>query len=232
MVESVSFDVWGTLLDLDKTLQEASRVIAEALGAPFETVYSRVLKAHEEARKVRRSSLIPGNETVKTGQAILAKHIGVDPSGVDSLIHKAFQEVDPHRIVYDDVVETVEGLYKEGLRLAVAGNVLFWPSSYTWRLLERLGLGKFFEARVFSDEVGYNKPDRGFFIALLERLGVEPGAVVHVGDNVIEDVGGPMSMGMKAVLIRRDSKLTLSINLLGVAVVYSLRQLPSVIRLI
>ena len=78
MVKAVSFDVWGTLLDLDRTLLETSRVIAGELGQPFDEVYQRVLEAHEEARRMRRRALIPGNETVKAGQEILARKLGVE----------------------------------------------------------------------------------------------------------------------------------------------------------
>uniref|UniRef100_A0A7J3XZU8 HAD family hydrolase n=1 Tax=Thermogladius calderae TaxID=1200300 RepID=A0A7J3XZU8_9CREN len=232
MVKAVSFDVWGTLLDLDRTLRETSRVIAGELGQPFDGVYQRVLEAHEEARRMRRRALIPGNETVKAGQEILARKLGVEVREVEGLIHRAFLKVDPREITYSDVPGTLEELSRRGLRIAVAGNVLFWPSSYTWMLLEKGGLTRFVEVKLFSDETGFNKPDRGFFLTLLEKLGLEPGEVAHVGDNVIEDVGGPMSVGMKAVLVKRDLKVVATFNLLGVAVVYSLTQLPSVLNLI
>ena len=232
MVKAVSFDVWGTLLDLDRTLLEASRVIAGELGQPFDVVYKRVLEAHEEARRVRRRALIPGNETVKAGQKILARKLSVEAREVERLIHRAFLQVDPREITYSDVPSTLEELSRRDLRIAVAGNVLFWPSSYTWMLLEKGGLSRFVEVKLFSDETGFNKPDRGFFLALLEKLGLEPSEVAHVGDNVIEDVGGPMSVGMKAVLVKRDLKVAAAFSLLGVAVVYSLTQLPSVLTLI
>jgi HAD superfamily hydrolase (TIGR01450 family) len=45
------------------------------------------------------------------------------------------------------------------------------------------------------------KPERIFFIELCNRLKVEPGRCVLIGDNLESDVGGARSVGMTSVLV-------------------------------
>ncbi|WP_440059662.1 HAD family hydrolase [Thermogladius sp. 4427co] len=232
MVRAVSFDIWGTLLDLDRALYETSGIIARELSRPHSEVHKIVLRSHEEARRLRRKSLISGSETIRVGQEILARNLGVDPGLVSGLIKKAFDEIDPLKIVYDDVPRVLKTLSEQGFLVGVAGNVLFWPSSYTWSLLEKAGLTEYVRVRVFSDEIGFNKPDRGFFLALIDKLGLEPSEIAHVGDNIIEDVGGPLSVGMKAILVNRRQGVSLALNIIGVAVIHSLTLVPYIIGLI
>jgi putative hydrolase of the HAD superfamily len=67
-----------------------------------------------------------------------------------------------------------------------------------------LGLGPFFRAVVFSDELGRQrrKPDPAPFLAALEMLGVAAGAVVFVGDNPAKDVAGAAALGMTTIRVR------------------------------
>lgn len=46
------------------------------------------------------------------------------------------------------------------------------------------------------------KPSRAFFELALERLAVDPGETVMVGDDIVGDVGGAQSAGLRGVLVR------------------------------
>jgi FMN phosphatase YigB (HAD superfamily) len=70
-------------------------------------------------------------------------------------------------------------------------------------VLKECGLGDAFDAIIVSAEVGVKKPDPEIFRIALERTGVEPGSVVHVGDSD-EDVQGAIQAGIRPILIRRD----------------------------
>lgn len=56
---------------------------------------------------------------------------------------------------------------------------------------------------VISDEVGIRKPRPEIFRAALERLGLEPHEVVHVGDDLSADVRGAGELGLRTVWITR-----------------------------
>ena len=64
---------------------------------------------------------------------------------------------------------------------------------------------------MFSDEVGCSKPDPRMFRLAAERLGVDLGAMVHIGDREDTDIKGAHAVGMKAVLftaVRRVDEST------------------------
>jgi putative hydrolase of the HAD superfamily len=85
--------------------------------------------------------------------------------------------------------------------LGVCSN--FSHAATARRVLEEHRLAGAFRAVVVSEEVGLRKPRPEIFVALLEALGVEPGAVLHVGDRLEEDVAGAAALGMRTAWITR-----------------------------
>jgi putative hydrolase of the HAD superfamily len=65
------------------------------------------------------------------------------------------------------------------------------------RLAERL------DAVVVSDALGLRKPHPRIFEAVMARLDVGPGEVLHVGDSLRADVGGAAALGIRTVWLTR-----------------------------
>ncbi|HAL28025.1 MAG TPA: hypothetical protein DCP25_14995 [Chloroflexi bacterium] len=61
------------------------------------------------------------------------------------------------------------------------------------------------DATLSSGEHGRVKPDPTIFLALLDRLGVEPAAAVMVGDTIEDDVEGALNIGLRAFLLDREN---------------------------
>ncbi|MEH3087434.1 MAG: HAD-IA family hydrolase [Xylophilus ampelinus] len=70
--------------------------------------------------------------------------------------------------------------------------------------VHRIGLGGYFRASVSAGTSGFAKPDARIFRAAAEALGLEPGQVLHVGDDSALDVVGALAAGMQAVWINRS----------------------------
>ena len=85
-------------------------------------------------------------------------------------------------------------------RLAVVSDAIVTPGTGLRRLLQGHGLKRYFDACVFSDEVGHAKPHRAMFDAAARQLGIAVSEIVHVGDRDHNDVKGPQAIGAKAVL--------------------------------
>lgn len=113
-------------------------------------------------------------------------------------LYERFAGAEPWR-VYDDVRPVLEALAGAGLCLAVISNF----DERLPRLLERLELAAPFEAIVWSQSAGVEKPHPRIFEVALERLGVAPARALHVGDRVREDVEGALGAGMAALRIDR-----------------------------
>jgi putative hydrolase of the HAD superfamily len=63
-------------------------------------------------------------------------------------------------------------------------------------------LGGAVDAEVFSCEVALRKPDPAIYLLAAERLGVEPGACLYVGDGAYRELTEAAAVGMDPVLIR------------------------------
>lgn len=81
--------------------------------------------------------------------------------------------------------EALARLQGAGLALACVSN---WDASLEAQL-ERAGIGSYFTTVVSSAEAGAAKPDPAVFAVALERLGVEPGRALHIGDTEADSEG-------------------------------------------
>lgn len=101
--------------------------------------------------------------------------------------------------LYDDVVPTLDRLNELGIKLAVLSN---WDYSLHKALIGA-GIYDRFELVVASLEHGVEKPDPQLFQIVTDHFGVEPGEVLHVGDNPVDDLEGAVGFGMRGVLVDR-----------------------------
>ncbi len=84
-------------------------------------------------------------------------------------------------------------------RLGVISDTIFSPGRALRQLLDGYGILKYFDAFVFSDEIGCAKPTPIVFENVAKSLGVETSQIVHIGDREEKDVDGPHAVGAKAV---------------------------------
>jgi len=121
--------------------------------------------------------------------------------GLASAIYGTFTDMANYRL-FPDVLPTLDRLSGAGLRLGVVSNFEEWLE----RLLESLGVTRYFDVRVISGVEGVEKPDPKIFLLALERMGVEAGEAVYVGDSVQFDVAPATAVGMLGVLLDRRGR--------------------------
>jgi putative hydrolase of the HAD superfamily len=93
----------------------------------------------------------------------------------------------------------VRELHERGVRLGVVSNTVLPPTAID-EFLKFEGLIEFLPTRVYSSEVRFMKPDPRIFRIALERLGVEAGRTLFVGDRLDNDVKGPSQVRMRTAL--------------------------------
>ena len=106
-------------------------------------------------------------------------------------------------MLYDDVVPTLQHLRDEGFKLAIVSN---WDTPLD-PLTERLGIADYFDVIVASHDVRVKsaKPDPYIFNYTLAVVDVSAEEAVHVGDTYEADIVGARNVGIRPILIDRDS---------------------------
>jgi len=96
--------------------------------------------------------------------------------------------------------EVFQRLRERSLKIGLICNTGRGPGHALRELMRREGVLGYFDATIFSDEIGYGKPDARIFLTAAKRLGLPPSDILHVGDNIENDVRGAQSAGMKTLL--------------------------------
>ena len=91
-----------------------------------------------------------------------------------------------------DTLKELEQQYKIGL----ISNTGITPGRIIKEVLKNYDLLKYFQVTVFSDEIGYYKPNKILFQTALKHLRSEPEKSIHVGDLLHTDIKGAKDYGM------------------------------------
>jgi HAD superfamily hydrolase (TIGR01509 family) len=185
VLEAVLFDWGDTLVHLewDDELVEAGHRAALGRDDPEFTA--------------RWRALLLGDDHGFRPYAELLAELGVeDPEAFIRAEHEIWR---PAYGVLSSAHALLESLRDRGLRTGVVANA--WPDP--GRILrgdaEALGLAPLLDAMVFGDEAGARKPAPEIFLRACAELGVEPAAVLFVGDDLVGDVQGAAAVGMTTV---------------------------------
>jgi putative hydrolase of the HAD superfamily len=103
---------------------------------------------------------------------------------------------------FDEVPGALGRLHAQGYRLAIASNF----DSRLHAVCDAFAALRDIVLRVISSEVGWRKPGRAFFEALVARAGCKPGEVLMVGDDFANDIAGAREAGLGAVFLNRRGR--------------------------
>ncbi len=102
--------------------------------------------------------------------------------------------------------------------LNILSNTAFIKGSTLKLLLDKLNISKYFDFQIYSDEVGFSKPNSKIFDLLLEQINscrnnivLPKQQIMHVGDNEIADIEGAKTAGLQTFLINSNNKNILNI---------------------
>ncbi len=178
------------LLDLDGTLVDSLADIA-ASANHVRAAFDLAPLGHDEIR-----------EMVGDGAAqLLRRALAELDEPID--VGQAWPIYDAHHrtqctatvVPYPGVVEHLETWHADGRQLAVVTNK---PEGFARRILEHLGIDRYFEAVIGGDTTASRKPDPAPLRAALDLLGVEPADAWMVGDG-IQDLRAGRAAGTRTV---------------------------------
>jgi len=211
-IRCVALDAVGTLIEADPPVVDAYAEIGRRHGSRLsrDVVRSRFVSAlkrcADEDRKKGAEGLVTSEEAEChrwrwiVGQVFVEIDDGVAAERCFGELFEHFGRPSSWRC-FDDVAETVALIERLGLDMVIASN--FDCRLHTictgWPLLQAA------HAVVVSSEVGWKKPGREFFRAVVDTCGYRAEQVLMVGDDPVNDVEGALDSGMQAVWVDRTT---------------------------
>jgi FMN phosphatase YigB (HAD superfamily) len=184
MITTVLFDLYGTLIQLKRDTRPYHKLVRQ--------------NPTPDRCELLRKSLIHSCESLSD----FAELIGLPvPKEIDLLESDLKQDIESAAL-FEDSLPTLTELKEQGIKTALISN-----AASPYKLPVRtLGLKKYFDAIIFSCDVGVAKPSASIYRLALEQLGSSPAEAVMVGDSYKSDVRGPENVGITGIhLLRSDT---------------------------
>ena len=205
MKKLLIFDAYGTLLSTGTGSLDAVRKI---LALQEKEIDEKAFYA--EWKKFHRKHLDESNAgAFLTEEEVFARDLQALYKQYD--IHRPYAQ-DVHlmldslvgRKVFPEVPEAVEKLRKKY-------RVVIGSTTDTEPLLTNLRENQLVVDAIYTSEIiGKYKPAKAFYEYILAQEGCKAEEAVFIGDSLIDDVAGPQSAGITAVLVDRKKKYDVS----------------------
>jgi FMN phosphatase YigB (HAD superfamily) len=206
IVKAIIFDFIGTLTNvknysLEDSKTKLCRAIVEAgFNVGNECFLEAYSKSHEKYRAVRYYELVEVTNAVWIAEAL--NNLGFKTNPEDVRIKTAVN------VFFEDYLNSLElrpcvkkllSKVSTEYKLGLVSNFTYAPVIYAGT--RELGINRFFNAVLVSEEVGWRKPSVKIFEETLRRLDAVAEETVYVGDSPLEDVKGAKAVGMKTVFV-------------------------------
>ncbi len=208
-LHAIIFDLGGTLIDWPDWDENVhlrwgssydyltSKVTANDLPAKDVYVNSMLAaeKNHWQQVAERQASSTP-TEVLRDGFARFGR-IASDEELLVALDGYA-QAINGWATIFPDTLSTLVELRRRGYRLGLLSNT-WWAAAWHNADLALHGLTPLLDEIVYTSDLPYSKPHPSVFREVMRRLDVEPEHCVMVGDRLADDIGGALSVGLRAV---------------------------------
>jgi len=193
-IKAVTFDAYGTLVRNEDLRAIPQRIVADhGLAVSVDDVWRHWSDLYFEATQVSPFRTLRQIQADNMRRLLQAFEVTADPTPYVELFFDVTTRVE----LYPEVPAALAAL--GALPSAIVSNadhehVASWPFALPVRFV------------LISEAVGAYKPSALMFQRALERLGVGPDEVLHVGDSDVDDVKGAKAAGLRAAWVNRDGR--------------------------
>lgn len=206
-IDGVLFDLGGTLVDVRDFAGWASRARHRGLTTDPEPLRDAFVEVELE---FDRAAGTPGQvydgrgREVEFWVEVLTRATGheVDPAAAEAFLRDSPPAAEHPLALYSDVRRCLDALADGRRRLGVVSNSASVESVRT--IVERVGILPYFACLVSSGTEGVAKPDPRIFLRGAERLNVEPGRTIYVGNLEHTDALAARAAGLFGVWLNRE----------------------------
>ncbi|MFH0808525.1 MAG: HAD-IA family hydrolase [archaeon] len=204
--KAVLFDLDNTLYDYEaphrKALKSVYDVLKNEIGisfAKFKELY-KISKA--EIHRELTGSASSHNRVLYFQRLIEKTHNTVDPMIILKLYSVYWDTLLKNMKLGKGVLDTLKELKKRGLKVGIVSDL---TTHIQLRKIQKLGITKYVDVLVTSEEAGSEKPHAIMFLLALNKLDVSWHDSIFVGDNSVNDIEGANAIRMDTILIKHGS---------------------------
>ncbi|KAE8590232.1 hypothetical protein XENTR_v10017986 [Xenopus tropicalis] len=225
-VRAVLLDVSGVLYDsggsgggsaIQGSVDAVNRIRQAGLKLRFCTNESQATRSHFAQKLQRFGFSISKEEVTAPGPAAtrLMKEQGLRPHLLvhDDLLpeFESIETSDPNCVLIGDAAENfsyqnVNRAFQVLINLQKPVLISLGKGRY-YKETDglKLDVGAYMKALEYACDIKaevVGKPSPNFFLSALEEMGAKPEEAVMIGDDIVNDIGGAQSCGIRAVLVR------------------------------
>lgn len=195
--EVLSFDCYGTLVDWEGGIISGLRPVLRGHG--IEATDDEILDLHAQTEHKlqaasRKGAYVKYRDVLGEEVREAGKRWGFEPSPLEV---EALPDSVRYWLPFADTVNALHAL-KGAYKLAVISNIDDGLFALTSRYLEVE-----FDYIITAEQAGTYKPSLGNFELALERIGVEPGKILHVAESLFHDHVPARKLGLDTAWVHR-----------------------------
>ncbi len=209
----LSFDLWLTLIQSHPEFKGKRNQLFKdffEIEAPLEKV----------AEVIRKYDVLSNNINEKTGlnfdtfqiYYLILSALNVNLDTVDSEKLSCFYTESENlfmtykpTLLYADTAKLFKEITSQEKTINILSNTAFIKGKTLRKLLAYYDLETSFLFQIYSDEVGFSKPNQKIFQLVYDQLSqqnIQKNEVLHIGDNEIADYKGALHFGFDAFLLK------------------------------
>jgi HAD superfamily hydrolase (TIGR01509 family) len=213
---AVIFDLGSTLIEyeavpweeLNKLCAEASRKFLAKNGyaVPDEPEFFASLEEAKSDYRRRADELLIEWDVVEAAGTLFAQ-MGLESTNglAEKFFDAYYGPVDKLLYAYDDTMSTLTRLRAHVDTIGLVSNTVFPERAHHYEL-KRFGIAPLLNFTIFSSSFKLRKPHPDIFYKAANMAGVAPQECVYIGDRYKEDIMGPTSIGMPAILKVKEGR--------------------------
>jgi len=196
LIKGVIFDIDGTLYSYAKNDKIAVKSLCEFAEKNLCVTSEDFLKAYYEARRIVKERLTDGGSR---HSRVLFFQTTLELLGKNSFLYICemydcyWNKFLAGMEAFEGAADFVRKLKFSGIKIALCTDM---TAQIQYRKINRLGLSKYIDFMVSSEETGLEKPARIMFDLALKKLKIRAEEAAYFGDSLERDIAGAAKVGI------------------------------------
>lgn len=206
MIKAVILDIDNTLYDYESCNKAGMEAVYIAINKIKSISKEDFLQGYDKAKKIIKQRT---NNTAASHNRMLyiqnvCEILGVSPLKYALCLYDEFWNAYLNEMkLFNGVHKFFEVMQENNIKIGFCTDL---TAHIQFRKLVQLGLEDSGAYIVTSEECGSEKPNKGMFEIMLEKMEVLPAEAVMVGDSWEKDICGATPLGIRGIWLNRDKE--------------------------